>query len=112
MAAHVFLVAVATPLYMTVPAARTPVWAVIGLAGVSAVLVGIRLHRPAHRWPWWALFLWEEGIYVTLAAHPLVPRDRVGFRAQITALNSDEDIDRLNATLTALAGRFRLRPRT
>ncbi|MET7687699.1 aminotransferase class I/II-fold pyridoxal phosphate-dependent enzyme [Streptomyces sp. NPDC005483] len=58
-----------------------------------------------------AAFLWEEGIYVTLAAHPLVARDRVGFRAQITALNSDEDIDRLNATLTALAGRFRLRPR-
>lgn len=56
-------------------------------------------------------FLWEEGIYVTLAAHPLVPRDRVGFRVQITALNSDEDIDRLNGTLTALAGRFRLRPR-
>jgi 7-keto-8-aminopelargonate synthetase-like enzyme len=59
-----------------------------------------------------AAFLWEEGIYVTLAAHPLVARDRVGFRAQITALNSDEDIDRLNATLTALAERFRLRPRT
>jgi 7-keto-8-aminopelargonate synthetase-like enzyme len=58
-----------------------------------------------------AAFLWEQGIYVTLAAHPLVPRDRVGFRAQITALNSDEDIDRLNATLTTLAGRFRLRPR-
>lgn len=56
-------------------------------------------------------FLWEEGIYVTLAAHPLVPRDRVGFRVQITALNSDDDIDRLNGTLTALAKRFRLRPR-
>jgi 7-keto-8-aminopelargonate synthetase-like enzyme len=58
-----------------------------------------------------AAFLWEEGIYVTLAAHPLVPRDRVGFRVQITALNSDEDIDRLNSTLTSLAGRFRLWPR-
>ncbi|MEU6352289.1 aminotransferase class I/II-fold pyridoxal phosphate-dependent enzyme [Streptomyces sp. NPDC047072] len=58
-----------------------------------------------------AAFLWEEGIYVTLAAHPLVPRDRVGFRVQITALNSDEDIDRLNRTLTALAARFRLRAR-
>lgn len=56
-------------------------------------------------------FLWEEGIYVTLAAHPLVPRDRVGFRVQITALNSDDDIDRLNGTLTALSKRFRLRPR-
>jgi 7-keto-8-aminopelargonate synthetase-like enzyme len=54
-------------------------------------------------------FLWQEGIYVTLAAYPLVPRDRVGFRVQITALNSDEDIDRLNAVLTRLAARFPLR---
>ncbi len=57
-------------------------------------------------------FLWEEGIYVTLAAYPLVPRDRVGFRVQITALNSDEDIDRLTATLTRLCARFPLRPRS
>ncbi|GAA3999453.1 hypothetical protein GCM10022232_41530 [Streptomyces plumbiresistens] len=56
-----------------------------------------------------AAFLWEEGIYVTLAAYPLVPRDRVGFRVQITALNSDEDIDRLTGTLTRLAARFPLR---
>ncbi len=56
-------------------------------------------------------FLWDSGIYVTLAAYPLVPRDRVGFRVQITALNSDEDIDRLNTTLTALCERFAvLRP--
>ncbi|MCL8012087.1 pyridoxal phosphate-dependent aminotransferase family protein [Streptomyces sp. AS02] len=50
-----------------------------------------------------ARFLWERGIYVTLAAYPLVPRDRVGFRIQVTALNSDEDIDRLNDTLSRLA---------
>ncbi|WP_030325698.1 aminotransferase class I/II-fold pyridoxal phosphate-dependent enzyme [Streptomyces sp. NRRL B-3229] len=56
-------------------------------------------------------FLWEEGVYVTLAAHPLVPRDRVGFRVQLTALNSDDDIDHLNGTLTALAKRIRLRSR-
>ncbi|MGW7198818.1 aminotransferase class I/II-fold pyridoxal phosphate-dependent enzyme [Streptomyces chryseus] len=55
-----------------------------------------------------ATFLWEEGVYVTLAAYPLVPRDRVGFRIQLTALNSDEDIDRLNATLTRLSERFAL----
>ncbi|MEU9392761.1 aminotransferase class I/II-fold pyridoxal phosphate-dependent enzyme [Streptomyces sp. NPDC048324] len=58
-----------------------------------------------------AAFLWEEGIYVTLAAHPLVPRDRVGFRVQVTALNSDDDIERLNGTLTRLAARFPLRPK-
>ncbi|MFI9151684.1 aminotransferase class I/II-fold pyridoxal phosphate-dependent enzyme [Streptomyces sp. NPDC053367] len=57
-------------------------------------------------------FLWRSGIYVTLAAYPLVPRDRVGFRVQITALNSDADIERLNATLTGLAERFPLRTRS
>ncbi|MER6671897.1 aminotransferase class I/II-fold pyridoxal phosphate-dependent enzyme [Streptomyces sp. NPDC000983] len=56
-------------------------------------------------------FLWAEGVYVTLAAYPLVPRDRVGFRVQLTALNSDEDIDRLNGTLTRLAQRYPLRRR-
>ncbi len=57
-------------------------------------------------------FLWDSGIYVTLAAYPLVPRDRVGFRVQITALNSDEDIDRLNDTLTRLGERFPLSGRS
>ncbi|MFI7413330.1 aminotransferase class I/II-fold pyridoxal phosphate-dependent enzyme [Streptomyces sp. NPDC049627] len=57
-------------------------------------------------------FLWDEGIYVTLAAYPLVPRDRVGFRIQITALNSDADIDRLTATLTRLSARFPLHPKS
>ncbi|MGP4048924.1 aminotransferase class I/II-fold pyridoxal phosphate-dependent enzyme [Streptomyces sp. 2A115] len=57
-------------------------------------------------------FLWDHGIYVTLAAYPLVPRDRVGFRIQITALNSDEDIDRLNDTLSRLSERFALRQRS
>ncbi|MFD5632814.1 aminotransferase class I/II-fold pyridoxal phosphate-dependent enzyme [Streptomyces sp. NPDC127077] len=56
-------------------------------------------------------FLWDNGIYVTLAAYPLVPRDRVGFRVQLTALNSDEDVDRLNDTLTRLTERYRLRPK-
>jgi 7-keto-8-aminopelargonate synthetase-like enzyme len=56
-------------------------------------------------------FLWDSGIYVTLAAYPLVPRDRVGFRVQLTALNSDEDVDQLNDTLTRLTERYRLRPK-
>ncbi|MGW0121221.1 aminotransferase class I/II-fold pyridoxal phosphate-dependent enzyme [Streptomyces sp. NPDC003327] len=56
-----------------------------------------------------AAFLWEKGIYVTLASYPLVPRDRVGFRVQITAANTDEEIDQLCAALTELAARFTLR---
>ncbi|WRZ96272.1 aminotransferase class I/II-fold pyridoxal phosphate-dependent enzyme [Streptomyces sp. NBC_01007] len=56
-------------------------------------------------------FLWDNGIYVTLAAYPLVPRDRVGFRVQLTALNSDDDIEQLNDTLSRLCERYQLRPR-
>ncbi|MEZ0096121.1 aminotransferase class I/II-fold pyridoxal phosphate-dependent enzyme [Streptacidiphilus sp. EB129] len=56
-------------------------------------------------------FLWHHGVYVTLAAYPLVPHDRVGFRIQITAANTDEEIEQLNATLTALAQQFELQPR-
>jgi 8-amino-7-oxononanoate synthase len=53
--------------------------------------------------------LWDRGIYVTLAAYPLVPRDQVGFRAQVTAANSDEEIDELNAVITELASAGKLR---
>ena len=36
------------------------------------------------------------GIYVTLAAYPLVPRDEVGFRIQVTAANTHDEIDQLD----------------
>ncbi len=53
-------------------------------------------------------FLYEEGIYVTLAAYPLVPRAEVGFRVQITAANGDDEIDELCGTLHRLCDRFPL----
>jgi 8-amino-7-oxononanoate synthase len=53
-------------------------------------------------------FLFDRGIYVTLAAYPLVPRMNVGFRIQITAANADDEIEQLCAVLTELAGRFDL----
>jgi 8-amino-7-oxononanoate synthase len=53
--------------------------------------------------------LWEAGIYVTLAAYPLVPRDQVGFRVQLTAANADEEIDELLDAVTELAERSLLR---
>src|SRR5205823_2670196 len=34
-------------------------------------------------------FLFERGIYVTLAPYPGVPKDQVGFRVQVTAANTD-----------------------
>ncbi|WMX48365.1 pyridoxal phosphate-dependent aminotransferase family protein [Streptomyces roseicoloratus] len=60
-----------------------------------------------------AAYLWERGIYVTLASYPLVPRSRVGFRVQVTAANTDEEIEQLNDTLTGVSRRFALqRPAT
>ncbi|GAA1969273.1 pyridoxal phosphate-dependent aminotransferase family protein [Catenulispora subtropica] len=50
-----------------------------------------------------ATVLWERGIYVTLAAYPLVPRDQAGFRIQVTAANTEKEIDQLNETITELA---------
>ncbi|MFJ4974446.1 putative bifunctional diguanylate cyclase/phosphodiesterase [Streptomyces coeruleorubidus] len=55
MAVHLTGVGVLTVLYMSVPSLRTPLWALIGLAGVAAVVVGVRVHRPAHRRPWLVL---------------------------------------------------------
>jgi len=54
--------------------------------------------------------LWDAGIYVTLAAYPLVPREAVGFRVQVTAANTDEEVDELLAAITALADRSLLQP--
>ena len=53
-------------------------------------------------------FLFERGIYVTLAAFPLVPRAEVGFRIQVTASNTDEDIDLLLSVLEEATDRFDL----
>jgi 8-amino-7-oxononanoate synthase len=53
--------------------------------------------------------LWQAGIYVTLAAYPLVPRTSVGFRVQLTAANTDDEVDELLAAITALAERSLLR---
>jgi 8-amino-7-oxononanoate synthase len=51
-------------------------------------------------------FLFERGVYVTLAAYPLVPRAEVGFRVQLTAANTMDEIALLGATLRELAARF------
>jgi 8-amino-7-oxononanoate synthase len=55
-------------------------------------------------------FLFERGVYVTLAAYPLVPRDEVGFRIQLTAANTDAEVDTLLGALEELAARGVLRP--
>jgi 8-amino-7-oxononanoate synthase len=47
-----------------------------------------------------------------MAVYPLVPRDEVGVRVQITAANSDAEVDRLILALTDLAERGRLQSRS
>lgn len=55
-------------------------------------------------------FLFEHGIYVTLAAYPLVPKTEVGFRIQMTAANTQAEIEQLMEVLGELANKFDLRP--
>ncbi len=55
-------------------------------------------------------FLFDQGIYVTLAAYPLVPKTEVGFRIQMTAANTQAEIEQLIEVLGKLANRFDLRP--
>ena len=55
-------------------------------------------------------FLFDNGIYVTLAAYPLVPRSEVGFRIQVTAANSDAEIEQLTDVLGRLVNVFDLQP--
>jgi 8-amino-7-oxononanoate synthase len=54
--------------------------------------------------------LFDRGVYVTLAAFPLVPKVDVGFRAQVTAANTDTEIDSLCAAIEELANLGELRP--
>ncbi len=44
-------------------------------------------------------YLFDHGVYATLAAYPLVPKDEVGFRIQTTAANTDEEVEELVAVL-------------
>ena len=55
-------------------------------------------------------FLFDNGIYVTLAAYPLVPKSEVGFRIQTTAANTYGEIEQLVDVLGKLADRFDLQP--
>jgi 8-amino-7-oxononanoate synthase len=53
--------------------------------------------------------LFDRGIYVTLAPYPAVPRAETGFRIQLTAANTAEQVDHLLAVLEEVEDRFGLR---
>jgi 7-keto-8-aminopelargonate synthetase-like enzyme len=55
-----------------------------------------------------ARYLFDAGIYATIAAYPLVPRAEVGFRIQVTAANTEEEISALCDVLADLAAQDRL----
>ena len=57
-------------------------------------------------------FLFDNGIYVTLAAYPLVPKRDVGFRIQVTTSNTQGQIDQLLDVLGRLVERFDFQPAT
>ena len=76
-------------------------------SGFPIIEVPLRDHR---RIADVGLLLFERGVYVTLAAHPLVPKADVGFRIQVTAANTDDQIDTLCAALEELASLGELRP--
>ncbi|MBC3839384.1 hypothetical protein GXW82_01685 [Streptacidiphilus sp. 4-A2] len=52
---YLVVVAVATTLYLLLPAWHTPTWATIGFTSVAAILLGVRIHRPSRRLPWFLL---------------------------------------------------------
>jgi 7-keto-8-aminopelargonate synthetase-like enzyme len=47
---------------------------------------------------------------VTLAAYPLVPRSEVGFRVQVTAANTEAEIEQLVDVVGRLVNVFDLQP--
>ncbi|HYB24743.1 MAG TPA: hypothetical protein VED41_13155, partial [Solirubrobacteraceae bacterium] len=77
-------------------------------SGLPIVEIPLRDHRRIDQV---GRFLFERGVYVTLAAYPLVPRHEVGFRVQLTAANTDQQVDTLLAALEELAHMGELCPR-
>jgi 8-amino-7-oxononanoate synthase len=53
--------------------------------------------------------LFERGIYVTLAPYPVVPRKEAGFRIQVTAANTTEQLELLLDVLQEVDDRFGFR---
>jgi 8-amino-7-oxononanoate synthase len=71
-------------------------------SGLPIIEIPLRDHRQIAEV---GRFLFEHGVYVTLAAYPLVPKAEVGFRFQLTAANTEEEVDTALQALGELAGR-------
>jgi 8-amino-7-oxononanoate synthase len=75
-------------------------------SGLPIVEIPLRDHRQIAEV---GRFLFDHGVYVTLAAYPLVPKAEVGFRAQLTAANTEAQVDTALEALEQLAARGFLR---
>ena len=53
--------------------------------------------------------LFDRGIYVTLAPYPVVPRQEAGFRIQLTAAHTTEQVDHLLTVLQEVDDRYGFR---
>lgn len=71
-------------------------------------IIEVPLTDPAHADALGA-HLYDRGIYVTVAPFPVVPRDQVGVRVQVTAANTEDEIDILLDVLDDAARAFPLR---
>jgi 8-amino-7-oxononanoate synthase len=87
---HVAALGLVTPYTTGTPIVELPVAAEADLSIVAAAL-------------------WDRGVYLTLAAYPLVPRAQVGVRVQLTSAHTDADVTMLVNALSDLAamGAFR-----
>jgi 8-amino-7-oxononanoate synthase len=75
-------------------------------SGLPIVEIPLRDHRKIGEV---GRYLFDHGVYVTLAAYPLVPKAEVGFRAQLTAANTEQEVDALLVALEGLCERELLR---
>jgi 8-amino-7-oxononanoate synthase len=75
-------------------------------SGLPIVEIPLRDHRKIGEV---GRYLFDRGIYVTLAAYPLVPKAEVGFRVQLTAANTQQEVDALVRALEGLSERGLLR---
>ena len=55
-------------------------------------------------------YLYDRGVFASVVPFPVVPRDQVGVRVQVTAANTDAEIDELLTVLGDAAARFPLTP--
>jgi 8-amino-7-oxononanoate synthase len=75
-------------------------------SGMPIIEIPLRDHR---RIDAVGRLLFDHGVYVTLAAYPLVPKDEVGFRVQVTAANTEAEVHSLLSALEELASAGELR---